>query len=176
MKDSVFLTRIVLTNYKSIKACSVKLGPLNFLVGPNGAGKSNFLDALRLVAEALNTSLDHALRDRGGSTRSAADRPAIRRISGFVLSLSFRANRRDSMPSASPPRRRADSRFSKKSVIFTAALSRKPFLKWLPVTSSNPISQSCRRHRVTAFTLLPLPACPIFVLSMTPCRGWGFTI
>ena len=66
MKDSVFLKRVVLTNYKSIKACSVELGPLNFLVGPNGAGKSNFLDALRLVAEALNTSLDHALRDRGG--------------------------------------------------------------------------------------------------------------
>lgn len=66
MKDTVFLTRVVLSNYKSIKACSVKLGALNFLVGPNGAGKSNFLDALRLVAEALNTSLDHALRDRGG--------------------------------------------------------------------------------------------------------------
>jgi predicted ATPase len=31
-----------------------------------GAGKSNFLDALRFVADALRTSLDHALRDRGG--------------------------------------------------------------------------------------------------------------
>ena len=39
---------------------------LMFLVGPNGAGKSNFLDALRFVADALRTSLDHALRDRGG--------------------------------------------------------------------------------------------------------------
>lgn len=28
--------------------------------------KSNFLDALRLVSESLNASLDHALRDRGG--------------------------------------------------------------------------------------------------------------
>jgi hypothetical protein len=28
------------------------------------------LDALRLVAEALNTSLDHALRDRGGGRAS----------------------------------------------------------------------------------------------------------
>jgi predicted ATPase len=35
-------------------------------VGQNGSGKSNFLDALRLVTESLNTSLDHALRDRGG--------------------------------------------------------------------------------------------------------------
>jgi predicted ATPase len=56
----------VLKNYKSIAACDVQLGPLTFLVGPNGAGKSNFLDALRFVADSLRTSLDHALRDRGG--------------------------------------------------------------------------------------------------------------
>jgi predicted ATPase len=66
MADSVFLRRVLLKNYKSIANCSVQLGPLNFLVGPNGAGKSNFLDALRFVTESLNTSLDHALRERGG--------------------------------------------------------------------------------------------------------------
>jgi predicted ATPase len=66
MTDSVFLRRVVLKNYKSIAACSVELGPLVFLVGPNGAGKSNFLDALRLLSESLNTSLEHALRERGG--------------------------------------------------------------------------------------------------------------
>lgn len=66
MTDRVFLRRVVLRNYKSIAACSVSLGPLTFLVGPNGAGKSNFLDALRLLTESLNTSLEHALRDRGG--------------------------------------------------------------------------------------------------------------
>lgn len=66
MADSVFLRRVLLKNYKSIADCSVRLGPLNFLVGPNGAGKSNFLDALRFVADALNTSLDQALRERGG--------------------------------------------------------------------------------------------------------------
>jgi len=61
-----FLTRVVLRNYRSIAACDVRLGPLTFLVGPNGSGKSNFLDALRLITDALRTSLDHALRDRGG--------------------------------------------------------------------------------------------------------------
>jgi predicted ATPase len=66
MKNPVFLKRVVLNNYKSIKECSVLLGPLTFLVGQNGAGKSNFLDALRLVTESLNTSLEHALRERGG--------------------------------------------------------------------------------------------------------------
>jgi predicted ATPase len=66
MNNPVFLKRVVLNNYKSIKECSVQLGPLTFLVGQNGAGKSNFLDALRLVTESLNTSLEHALRERGG--------------------------------------------------------------------------------------------------------------
>lgn len=66
MKDPVFIRRVVLNNYKSIKECSVPLGTLTFLVGQNGAGKSNFLDALRLVTESLNTSLEHSLRERGG--------------------------------------------------------------------------------------------------------------
>lgn len=66
MGDSTFLTRVLLENYKSIARCDVPLGPLTFLVGPNGSGKSNFLDALRFVTESLRTSLDHALRERGG--------------------------------------------------------------------------------------------------------------
>ena len=66
MKDSTFITRVVLKNYKSIAACDVRLQPLTFLVGRNGAGKSNFLDALRFVADSLNSSLEHAVRDRGG--------------------------------------------------------------------------------------------------------------
>ena len=66
MKDSTFITRVFLKNYKSIAACDVQLGPLMFLVGRNGSGKSNFLDALRFVADALNSSLGHAIRDRGG--------------------------------------------------------------------------------------------------------------
>jgi predicted ATPase len=66
VQDPIFLRRVVLNNYKSIKECSVHLGPLTFLVGQNGAGKSNFLDSLRLTTDGLNTSLDHALRERGG--------------------------------------------------------------------------------------------------------------
>lgn len=66
MHDSTFLTRVLLENYKSIARCDVSLSSLTFLVGPNGSGKSNFLDALRFVADALRTALDHAIRDRGG--------------------------------------------------------------------------------------------------------------
>jgi predicted ATPase len=88
LSDSTLITRVVLENYKSIARCDVPLRPLIFLVGPNGSGKSNFLDALRFVSDALNTSLDHALRDRGGIQE-------VRRRSGghpnsFGISLTFR--------------------------------------------------------------------------------------
>jgi AAA domain, putative AbiEii toxin, Type IV TA system len=65
----------------------VDLKPLTFLVGPNGSGKSNFLDGIRFVADALRTSLDHALRDRGAIKE-------VRRRSGghpshFAIRLDF---------------------------------------------------------------------------------------
>ncbi|MFJ6623632.1 AAA family ATPase [Kitasatospora sp. NPDC091335] len=60
------LTRVRLRHYRSIASADVRLGNLLLLVGPNGSGKSNFLDALRLLSESLQTSLDQALRTRGG--------------------------------------------------------------------------------------------------------------
>ena len=62
----VFVTRVRLRNYRSIAGCDVQLEPFTILVGPNGSGKSNFLDALRLTAEGLRGSLDHAMRERSG--------------------------------------------------------------------------------------------------------------
>jgi predicted ATPase len=87
-----FIRRVTIRNYKSIAACKVDLHSLMFLVGRNGVGKSNFLDALRLVAESLRTSLDHALRERGTIRE-------VRRRSGghpnhFAIRLDF------SMPGA----------------------------------------------------------------------------
>jgi predicted ATPase len=61
-----FLKRVLIRNYKSIGRCDVGLEKLTVLVGRNGAGKSNFLDALRFVADGLQTSLDHSIKSRGG--------------------------------------------------------------------------------------------------------------
>ena len=61
-----FLRTVVIRNFKSIGACSVDLRQLTVLVGRNGSGKSNFLDALRFVSDALQTTLDHAIKARGG--------------------------------------------------------------------------------------------------------------
>lgn len=66
MPAPVFIRRVVLSNFMSIARCSVELGPLTYLVGPNGAGKSNFLDSLRFISESLHSSIEHALRERGG--------------------------------------------------------------------------------------------------------------
>lgn len=60
------VTSLFVKNYKSLARCRVPLGPLTLLVGPNGSGKSNCLDALRFVADALNTTVENALRERGG--------------------------------------------------------------------------------------------------------------
>jgi predicted ATPase len=88
MGDSIFLTRVVLENYKSIAQCQVPLSPLSFLVGPNGSGKSNFLDALRLITEALQSSLDHALRERGG-VREVCHRRATSSSPAFGIRVDF---------------------------------------------------------------------------------------
>ncbi len=60
------LQRMTVRNYRSIGYCDVRLRPLTVMVGRNGAGKSNLVDALRFVADSLDSSLDHALKARGG--------------------------------------------------------------------------------------------------------------
>lgn len=61
-----FLRELKIRNYKSISKCAVTFRPVTLLVGRNGSGKSNFLDALRFVTDALESSVDHAIRQRGG--------------------------------------------------------------------------------------------------------------
>jgi predicted ATPase len=61
-----FIRRISVVNYRSIAQCSIALGPLTVLLGFNASGKSNFLDVLRFVSEALETSLVQAAARRGG--------------------------------------------------------------------------------------------------------------
>ncbi len=73
--SSVFIQRVVLKQYKSIKHCDVRLGLLTILVGANGAGKSNFVDALCFVRD-LRESLDFAFRDRSGILAKSGVGPA----------------------------------------------------------------------------------------------------
>ncbi len=66
VRDSRIIRRMRLHQYKSIEFCELDLDPFTILVGRNGAGKSNIVDALRFVQDALRTTLDYAIRERGG--------------------------------------------------------------------------------------------------------------
>lgn len=90
MHSESFLERVFIRNFKSIGRCNVRMGRFTALVGRNGSGKSNFLDALRFVSDGLQTSLDHAIRARGGVNevrRRSAGHPHNFEIR-FVLNLS----------------------------------------------------------------------------------------
>jgi predicted ATPase len=90
MQDKRFsLTRVGLRHYRSIAEANVELGDLLLLVGPNGSGKSNFLDALRLTSESLQTSLEQALRTRGGVAE--VRRRSTGHPTHFAIDLSFRS-------------------------------------------------------------------------------------
>ncbi len=87
MTSRILIHRVRAKNFKSIAACDVRLGALNYLVGPNGTGKSNFLDVLHFVKDALEGSLESALHLRGGLSE-------VRRRSGghpthFGIRLDF---------------------------------------------------------------------------------------
>lgn len=88
--STTFITRVVVRNYRNIASCDVRLGSLALLVGPNGAGKSNFVDAVRLVADALRHSMSRALRERGGADalRIRTNGPA----ESFGVRLEFHAD------------------------------------------------------------------------------------
>jgi len=104
------ITRVVITNYKSIAACDVALRPLTFLGGMNGSGKSNFLDGLRFIADSLRTSLDHALRDRGGIKevrRRSAGRPTH---FGMRVEFTLGHGTNGTMPSRSAPAHKGATR------------------------------------------------------------------
>jgi predicted ATPase len=60
------IRRVEISNYKSIEQAAVDLGPFTAMVGPNGSGKSNFVDALAFVQECLSSSIELALKNRGG--------------------------------------------------------------------------------------------------------------
>jgi len=66
VSDSNQLSKIILSGYKSIAACDIKLGKLNVLIGANGAGKSNFIGFFRLISKILDQQMQSAVGSAGG--------------------------------------------------------------------------------------------------------------
>ncbi len=62
----MFLKRLEIHNYKSLRNVVLEPGPLSVLVGPNAAGKSNLADALEFLALAYRWDLERAVASKGG--------------------------------------------------------------------------------------------------------------
>ena len=80
-----FIRRVRIRNYKSIGYCDIELGLFTIFVGHNGSGKSNFLDALRFVSDGLRTSIDQAVKSRGGIGQVL--RRSVEKPQSFVIAL-----------------------------------------------------------------------------------------
>ena len=52
---------IEIEGFRSIRSLRFELKPLNVLIGPNQSGKTNILDALDLLANAVQGRLRHSL-------------------------------------------------------------------------------------------------------------------
>ena len=88
-EPTTFLSAVSLRNYKSILSCNVAIEPLTIIVGRNGSGKSNFLDSLHFVSDALQTSLEHAVRKRGGSKEIVHRSKRGAKTEGLLINLEF---------------------------------------------------------------------------------------
>lgn len=99
--DSRSITHIALRQYKSIEQFEIELSPITILVGRNGVGKSNIIDSLRFVADALRSTLEYAIRERGGidqvRRKSLGGRPThpavalkVKLRNGAIATYSFR--------------------------------------------------------------------------------------
>lgn len=78
------IREVHIRNYKSIEQASVSLSEFTVLVGANGSGKSNFVDALAFIQECLSTTVEAAIRTRGG-VFNVRRNPAIGQVAGVEL-------------------------------------------------------------------------------------------
>jgi predicted ATPase len=69
----MFVSRLIVKNWKNFKAADVLLGERMFLVGPNAGGKSNFLDIFRFMKDIVNQT-------GGGLQKAAAERGGLQNI------------------------------------------------------------------------------------------------
>ena len=59
------ITKLDISNYKSIKSLSINLRPFMVLVGPNGAGKTNVVRALELLGSLIQRGSTDPVREQG---------------------------------------------------------------------------------------------------------------
>jgi AAA domain, putative AbiEii toxin, Type IV TA system len=67
----VFVSRLILKNWRNFRDVDVALADRVFVVGPNASGKSNFLDSLRFLRDVARAGggLQRAITARGGLSK-----------------------------------------------------------------------------------------------------------
>jgi len=63
---SEHITKLAISNYRSLLNVVIPMGTLNVITGANGCGKSNLYRALRLLAETAQDGVVKALANEGG--------------------------------------------------------------------------------------------------------------
>src|SRR5580692_4748617 len=91
----MFLKRVDVSGFASLKDASLPLNDLTVLVGPNNSGKSNVLNAIEFLSEAYRTNLAEALRESNISYFLTKTRTRqVREMSfGVVANLSWSRHR-----------------------------------------------------------------------------------
>ena len=81
------LRRMTLTGFRSLNSQEVDFDNPTFVVGRNGSGKSNFADAFAFLSEAMRSSLQAVIEQRGGFPAVSYRGSARGRPTNVTLSL-----------------------------------------------------------------------------------------
>lgn len=71
------ITRLKISNFKSLVDADIRFGPFTCVAGPNGAGKSNIFDAIRFLSATATMSLLEAAKSLRSEQGQDADADAI---------------------------------------------------------------------------------------------------
>ncbi len=63
----MFLRRIVVDGFKSIRSADLELSPINVLIGANGVGKSNFISLFKILNRMVAQDFQEAVAVSGGA-------------------------------------------------------------------------------------------------------------
>lgn len=84
------ITRLKITNFKSLVEADIYFGPFTCVAGPNGAGKSNIFDAIRFLSATATMSLLEAAKSLRSEQGQDADAEAIFFRCGGEIATSVR--------------------------------------------------------------------------------------
>lgn len=96
----MYVSRIILKNWRNFRAVNVPLRERQFVVGPNAAGKSNFLDVFRFlrdIAKPEGGGIQKAVKDRGGISKLRS--LAARRDPEITIEVQLSESELDKKPS-----------------------------------------------------------------------------